>query len=383
MKPFFALATALAATTLPLSAMTIEKAPFGKTTDGVAVDLYVLTNDKGASVRITNYGGTITSVNVPDKDGKMADVVCGYNSVEEYIAGSPYFGCIAGRYANRIAKGKFTVDGEEYTLAVNNGPNHLHGGLKGFDKQVWEAKEIKKEDRVGLKLTYTSKDGEEGYPGTLETTVTYTWDNNNALRISYTATTDKTTVINLTNHSYFNLAGEGSGDILKHRVKLNCDRYTPTDETAIPLGELAPVKGTPFDFTKAHTIGERIGDDNQQLKWGKGYDHNFVINQEEPGKMTLAATVVEPKSGRLLEVQTDQPGVQFYTGNFLGGDNVGKGGKSYVHRGAFCLETQIYPDSPNQKGFPKATLAPGETYKHTCTYKFGVRKPKAKEKAAK
>jgi aldose 1-epimerase len=368
---------ALVALQISTSAMTIEKSPFGKTEDGTAVDLYTLTNDKGASVKITNYGGTITSINVPDKDGKMADVVCGFNSVEEYIKGSPYFGCITGRYANRIAKGKFTVDGKEYSLATNNESNHLHGGLKGFDKQVWTAKENKKDDRIGLSLSYVSKDGEEGYPGELKTVVTYTWDNNNALRIAYSATTDKATVINLTNHSYFNLAGEGSGDVLDHRVKLNCDRYTPTDETAIPLGELAPVKDTPFDFTKPLAIGMRIGDDNQQLKWGKGYDHNFVINQEEPGKMTLAAVVVEPKSARTLEVRTDQPGVQLYTGNFLDGTVTGKSGKKYEHRNAFCLETQIYPDSPNQKGFPKATLAPGETYKHVCVYKFGVRKPKA------
>ena len=325
-KSLFSVA-AIVALQVSTSAMTIEKSPFGKTEDGTAVDLYTLTNDKGASVKITNYGGTVTSINVPDKDGKMGDVVCGFNSVEEYIKGSPYFGCITGRYANRIAKGKFTVDGKEYSLATNNEPNHLHGGLKGFDKQVWTAEELKKDDGVGLSLSYVSKDGEEGYPGELKAVVTYIWDNNNALHIKYSATTDKTTVINLTNHSYFNLAGEGSGDVLGHRLKLNCDRYTPTDETAIPLGELAPVKDTPFDFTKAFPIGKRIGDDNQQLKWGKGYDHNFVINQEAPGKMTLAAIVVEPKSGRVLEVRTDQPGVQLYTGNFLDGTVAGKSGK--------------------------------------------------------
>jgi len=319
------------------------------------------------------YGGTVVAINVPDKDGKLGDVALGFDTLGEYEEKSPYFGCITGRYANRIAKGKFALDGKEFTLATNNDPNHLHGGLKGFDKRVWAAEEIKGDGFVGIRLTYTSKDGEEGYPGTLETTVTYTWNNDNELRIEYGASTDKPTVINLTNHSYFNLEGEGSGDILGHEAVFNCDRYTPTDETAIPLGKLAAVKGTPFDFTSAHPIGERIGADDQQIVWGKGYDHNYVINQKKAGEMTLAATVTAPKSGRVLEVITDQPGIQFYTGNFLDGVK-GKGGRVYAHRNAFCLETQVYPDSPNQKGFPKARLDPGEKYSHTCVYKFSVRK---------
>jgi len=357
-------------------AMSIKEKPFGKTEDGTEVTLYTLTNESGMTVSITNYGGIVTSIIVPDKDGKPGDVVCGYDKVEDYIAGSPYFGCITGRYANRIAKGKFTIDGKEYTLATNNGPNHLHGGEKGFDKKVWKATPKTTEKAVSLKLTYTSKDGEEGYPGNLKCTVNYSLGKtNNALRISYNATTDKATPVNLTNHSYFNLAGHGTGTHLDHKIMINADRYTPTDETAIPLGELAPVKGTPFDFTKLHKIGERIEAENEQIKFGKGYDHNWVINQEKPGEMTLAARVIEPTSGRVLEVRTTEPGIQFYTGNFLDGSNVGKGGKKYEHRYAFCLETQHHPDSPNQKNFPSTILKPGDTYKHVCIYKFGVRKP--------
>ncbi len=358
---------------LSVSAMKIEKAPFGKTKDGHAVDLYTLTNDKGANVKIATYGGTVVSINVPDKAGKLGDVALGFDNIPDYESKSPYFGCITGRYANRIAKGKFSIDGKEYILATNNGPNHLHGGEKGFDKCMWKANTVEEDDKVSLVLTYTSKDGEEGYPGTLSNKVTYTWDNDNALRIDYASTTDKPTVINLTNHTYFNLAGEGKGDILGHELTLNCDRYTPTDETAIPLGKLDPVKGTPFDFTKAHTIGKRINNDNQQLKWGKGYDHNFVINQKKPGELTLAATVHEPKSGRVLEVHTDQPGIQLYTGNFLDGSFSGKSGKPYKYRNAFCLETQVYPDSPNQKGFPNAVLRPGKKYSHVCIYKFATK----------
>ena len=355
--------------------MSLSEKPFGKTADGTEVTLYTLKNETGMTVSITNYGGIVTSIIVPDKDGKPGDVVCGYDKVEDYIAGSPYFGCITGRYANRIANGKFTLDGTEHTLAVNNGPNHLHGGELGFDKVVWKAVAKANEKAATLRLTYTSKDGEEGYPGELKCTVTYALPKaTNALRITYSATTDKATPVNLTNHSYFNLAGHGAGTHLDHSIMINADRYTPTDADAIPTGELAPVKDTPFDFTKAHKIGERIDAENEQIKFGKGYDHNWVINQQKPGEMTLAARVTEPTTGRTLEVRTTEPGVQFYAGNFLDGSNLGKGGKAYEHRSAFCLETQHYPDSPNQKAFPSCILKPGEKYSHVCVYKFGVQK---------
>ena len=390
MKKLAISAAILAATsTLSLAdhhKMSITEKPFGKTEDGTEVTLYTLKNESGMTVSITNYGGIVTSIVVPDRNGKPGDVACGYDSVEDYIAGSPYFGCITGRYANRIAKGKFSLDGKEYTLAVNNGPNHLHGGEKGFDKKVWKATPKSTEKAVSLKLTYTSPDGEEGYPGNLDCTVTYSVPKDqNALRISYKATTDKATPVNLTNHTYFNLAGHGAGTHLKHSVMINADKFTPTDETGIPTGELAAVKDTPFDFTKPHKIGARIEAEHEQIKFGKGYDHNWVINQEKPGEMTLAARVVEPTSGRVLEVRTTEPGIQFYTGNYLDGSNVGKSDKKYEHRYAFCLETQKYPDSPNQKGFPSSILKPGETYKQVCVYKFGVRKKKgegAKKKEA-
>ncbi len=354
--------------------MSISDQPFGKTEDGTEVQLYTLTNETGMSVSITNYGGIVTSIIVPGRDGKAGDVVCGYEKVEDYIAGSPYFGCITGRYANRIAKGKFTLDGKEYTLATNNDPNHLHGGDIGFDKKVWEATSLKDADSVQLILNYSSPDGEEGYPGKLDCKVTYRLPKNeNALHIDYQASTDKATPINLTNHSYFNLAGHGSGTHLDHEIAINAERYTPTDSTNIPTGELAPVKGTPFDFTTSHKIGERIDADHEQIKFGLGYDHNWVINQSEPGQLTLAAYVYEPTTGRVLETHTTEPGIQFYTGNFLDGSNVGKGGKVYKHRYAFCLETQHYPDSPNQKDFPSCILRPGEKYSHTCIYKFSTK----------
>ena len=355
--------------------MSISDKPFGKTSDGTEVQLYTMKNETGMTVSITNYGGIVTSIIVPDRDGKPGDVVCGYDKVEDYIAGSPYFGCITGRYANRIAKGKFTLDGKEYTLATNNDPNHLHGGDVGFDKRVWEATSVKDGDSVQLILNYSSPDGEEGYPGKLDCKVTYRLPKNeNALHIEYEASTDKATPINLTNHSYFNLAGHGSGTHLEHEIAINADRYTPTDSTAIPTGELAPVEGTPFDFRTSHKIGERINADHEQIKFGLGYDHNWVINQANPGELTVAAHVYEPNSGRTLETHTTEPGIQFYTGNFLDGSNVGKGGKVYKHRYAFCLETQHHPDSPNQKNFPSCILKPGEKYSHTCIYKFGTKK---------
>ncbi len=345
---------------------TVAKVPFGTNKNGQPVTLYKLINPKGAEVHIMDLGGTVTSVKVPDREGKLGDVVLGFDTVGDYEARSPFFGCITGRYANRIAKGKFSLDGKEYSLVTNNGPNHLHGGSSGFDKKMWEGKE-----GLGAQVifTRTSPAGEEGYPGALTTRVTYTWTDENALQIEYVCTTDAKTVVNLTNHSYFNLGGAGNGTILDHELTLQCDKFTPTDDTMIPTGELRDVAGTPLDFSQATLIGQRIGADFEPLKQGKGYDHNYIINGSGLRK---AAKVRDPKTGRTLEVFTDQPGVQLYTGNFLDGTVRGKGGKQYPHRGGFCLETQAYPDTPNKPEFPSCVLSPGETYKHTCIYKFGV-----------
>ena len=350
----------------------ITKAPFGKTGDGQAVDLYTLSNPSGMKAKITNYGGIVTELHVPDKNGDNGDVVLGYDKLSSYIEASPYFGCITGRYANRIAKGRFTIDGNEYKLATNNGDNHLHGGVAGLDKKVWSAKEVKGVGRAGIEFSYLSPDGEEGYPGNLHCKVTYWLTVQNEIEIQYEATTDKSTHLNLTHHSYFNLAGAGSGDILDHEVELFADKFVPTDATNIPLGELAPVKGTPFDFLTPHKIGARIGEKNQQLKVGLGYDHNWVINSTGKG-LELAARVTEETSGRVMEVLTDQPGIQFYTGNFLDGSNVGKGGNVYEHRNAFCLETQKFPDSPNNPSYPSSLLEPGQTYRHVCIYRFSTK----------
>ena len=350
----------------------ITKAPFGKTGDGQAVDLYTLSNPSGMKAKITNYGGIVTELHVPDKNGDNGDVVLGYDKLSSYIEASPYFGCITGRYANRIAKGRFTIDGNEYKLATNNGDNHLHGGVAGLDKKVWAAKEVKGIGRAGIEFSYLSPDGEEGYPGNLQCKVTYWLTVQNEIEIQYEATTDKSTHLNLTHHSYFNLAGAGSGDILDHEVELFADKFVPTDATNIPLGELAPVKGTPFDFLTPHKIGARIGEKNQQLKVGLGYDHNWVINSTGKG-LELAARVTEETSGRVMEVLTDQPGIQFYTGNFLDGSNVGKGGNVYEHRNAFCLETQKFPDSPNNPSYPSSLLEPGQTYRHVCIYRFSTK----------
>ena len=347
----------------------IKKNAFGKTAEG-QVDLYTLTNRNGIEVRITNYGGRVVSILAPDRHGKMADVVLGFDSLDDYLGSNPFFGALVGRYANRIAKARFTLDGVEYKLAQNNGPNSLHGGLKGFDKVIWAARELLK-DPPTLELTYVSQDGEEGYPGKLKAKVVYALTDDNELRIDYTATTDKDTVLNLTNHSYFNLAGQGNGDILKHEIMINADRFTPVDATLIPTGELRQVQGTPLDFRRATAIGARIDADDEQLKFGKGYDHNFVINRTGHG-LSLAARVTEPESGRVMEVLTTQPGVQFYTGNFLDGTVHGKGGKVYGRRSAFCLETQHFPDSPNQPKFPSAELKPGQTYHQTTVYKFST-----------
>ncbi|MBD2724646.1 aldose epimerase family protein [Hymenobacter armeniacus] len=346
-------------------------ASFGKTTDGTEVQLFTLANASGVKATITNYGGILTSLLVPDKDGKLGDVILGFDNVSgyqspEYQKAGPYFGALIGRYGNRIKGGKFTLDGKEYTLAKNNGPNSLHGGLKGFDKVIWQAEPASSADGQSLKLSYVSKDGEEGYPGNLNVTVVYTLTNDNALRIDYTATTDKATPINLTNHAYFNLNHGAGKDILGHEVTLPADRYTVVDATLIPTGELRPVKGTPFDFTTPHAIGERIA------QVPGGYDHNWVLNTATGSH--AAATVYEPTTGRTLEVTTDEPGIQFYTGNFLDGTLKGKGGTVYGKHAGFCLETQHFPDSPNQPKFPNTILKPGETYHTVSTYKFGVRK---------
>lgn len=340
-----------------------------------SIQLYTLKNSSGMTVKITNYGATVTSILVPDRDGKLADVALGYRRVEDYMnaVDKPYFGAIVGRYGNRIAKGKFTLGGETYQLAVNNPPNHLHGGVIGFDKVVWDAKPISAVGANALELSYLAKDMEEGYPGNVQVRVVYTLTNNNELKVDYHATTDKATPINLTQHTYFNLKGEGEGNILDHQLTLYADRFTPTDVTMIPTGEIATVKGTPLDFTQAKPIGRDIDADDQQLKFGMGFDHNFVINRPE-GDATLrpAARVYEPASGRVLEITTTEPGIQFYCGNFLDGRLKGKGGKPYVHRGGFCLETQHYPDSPNHPHFPSTILEPGKAYRSSTVFKFSA-----------
>jgi aldose 1-epimerase len=349
--------------------MSISKSDFGVTKDGLKVDLYTLTNANGAVAKITNFGGIVTELWMPDRNGQMEDIVLGFDKVGPYEEVSPYFGALIGRYGNRIGKGKFTLDGKEYTLAINNGENHLHGGLKGFDKVVWQAEPFQNDKGVGLKLQYLSADMEEGYPGNLDVKVTYTLTNKNELKIDYLAKTDKPTVANLTNHSYFNLAGQGDGKILDHKLMINADAFTPVDEGLITTGEIRSVEGTPFDFRDLTAIGKRIDADDEQIKFGGGYDHNWVLNKKSGG-MTLAAKVYEPTSGRLMEVHTDEPGVQFYAGNFLDGTITGKMGKVYPHRSGLCLETQHYPDSPNKANFPSVTLRPGQTYETTTVYKF-------------
>jgi len=347
----------------------IAKAAFGRTVSGEPVDLYTLRNAHGLVIRIATYGGTVVSLETPDRGGTKADVVLGFDSLDGYLGNHPHFGGIIGRYGNRIARGRFSLGGEEYVLARNNGENHLHGGVKfPFDRVVWKAKEL---PGGALELTYSSKDGEEGYPGNLSAKVTYTLTDADELKIDYEATTDKETVVNLTNHSYFNLGGPGSGDILGHELVIDAARYTPVREGLIPTGELAPVEGTPFDFRKATKIGARIGDAHPQLKLGGGYDHNYVLDGKG-GTLRRAARVVEPRSGRVMEVLTTEPGVQFYTGNFLDGSVKGKGGQSYGQRSGFCLETQHFPDSPNQPKFPSTVLRPGARYQTTTVYKFST-----------
>lgn len=352
----------------------INEDDFKGTHKGKPTALYTLKNRNGMVVQITNFGAKIVSIYVPDRNGNFGDIVLGYESIEEYIKGNPYFGAICGRYANRIADGKFVIDGKTYRLPVNNGPNSLHGGPEGFNNQVFDAMGVISTPKgEQVEMVYISKDGEMGYPGTLTLKVTYSVTDSNELRLDYVATTDKATHVNICSHSFFNLAGEGNGDILKHELTINADKFTPVNDVLIPTGELKAVAGTPMDFIKPEIIGKRIDDKFDQLAYGKGYDHNWVINRKKPGELTLAAVCYEPKSHRMMEVHTTQPGIQLYTGNWLDGSDKGKGGKSYGMRSALSLETQNYPDSPNKSGFPPTLLRPGEIYKHTCLHKFSVK----------
>ena len=352
---------------------TMKKQPFGKTSDGRDVELYTLTNKKGMEVAITNFGGIIVALKAPDRNGKFDDVVLGYDSLDGYLTNKAFFGALIGRYGNRIAHGKFALNGANYTLPKNDGDNTLHGGPEGFNKRLWTAKDASGAKGQALELTYMSKDGEEGFPGNLTVKVVYTLTAQNELTITYSATTDKETVVNLTNHSYFNLAGQGTGDILGHQLMIRGDHITAVDDTLIPTGELRPVKDTPFDFTHATAIGARINQDDPQIKVGKGYDHNWVLNAHGPHSPVLAAEAYEPNSGRVLQVLTVEPGVQFYSGNFLDGTITGKGGKVYKYRYGFCLETQHFPDSPNHPKFPSTTLKPGHAYSTTTVFKFSAR----------
>jgi aldose 1-epimerase len=354
----------------------LTRAPFGQV-DGKEVFLYTLTNTHGMEVRAMSYGATIVSLRVPDRNGQSDDVVLGFDAIDGYLAVEPYFGAVVGRYGNRIAKGRFTLDGQTYQLATNNGANHLHGGVKGFDKVVWAAEPFNRDGQSGVVFTHTSPDGDEGYPGTLNARVTYTLTPANELIVDYLATTDKATPINLTQHSYFNLAGAGTGDILNHQLTLDADRFTPVDATLIPTGDLAPVEGTPFDFRRATKIGARINADHPQLKYGTGYDHNWVLTRPDEGArqpaLHHAAKLEEPESGRTLDVSTTEPGVQFYTGNFLDGTLTGKSGRVYKQRYGLCLETQHFPDSPNHSGFPSTILRPGERYQSRTMFAFSAR----------
>jgi aldose 1-epimerase len=353
------------ATESGLPAPRASKTSWGRTADGESVELYTLTNQKNSEARITTYGGILVSLKVPDRAGALGDVVAGFDSLQGYLTPAPYFGAIIGRYGNRIAGARFSLNGVGYTLARNNGENHLHGGIRGFDKRVWTAKILSPQS---LELTYTSRDGEEGYPGNLSVAVTYTLTDTNDLRIEYSATTDKETIVNLTHHSYFNLAGDG--DVLAHEAVINADRFTPVDQGLIPTGELRSVAGTPFDFRGPKAIGERIEQKDEQLIFGGGYDHNWVLNRSGSG-LESAAKVRDPKSGRVMEVLTTEPGLQFYTGNFLDGSLQGKG-RVYTRRSAFCMETQHFPDSPNKPGFPSTVLKPGTRYETATVYRFST-----------
>ncbi len=353
---------------------TITKAPFGDV-DGQAVDRYTLTNCNQMTVKILTYGGILQEISVPDRRNKVANVTLGFDNIDDYVAMSPYFGCITGRYANRIAEGRFTLDGTTYQLAINNDPNHLHGGNVGFDKRIWAATPFQRSKAVGLELTYTSPDGEENYPGELTTKVTYTLTEQNEIVMDYHATTDAPTIVNLTNHAYWNLQGEGTSDIYDHVLELNAPRYTPVDPTLIPTGAIDPVAGTPLDFTKATAIGDRIRDGHPQLVIGRGYDHNWVLGRSNPNdtSLFLAARVGEPDSGRVLSIYTTEPGIQFYSGNFLDGTLVGTSGRMYRQGDGFALETQHYPDSPNHSNFPSTVLRPGEVYETRTVYKLSTK----------
>ncbi|MBX3746349.1 MAG: galactose mutarotase [Verrucomicrobiae bacterium] len=353
----------------PSGTPSIERQSWGTLPDGTPVDLYILRQAGGVEARISNYGGIVTSLIVPDRAGRLGDVVLGHDSLDGYLRASPYFGCLIGRYGNRIAAGRFTLDGVPYTLAVNNGPNHLHGGDRGFDKRVWKARARATLEGPRLSLTYVSPDGEEGYPGTLTVEAVYTLTRQNGLRLDFIARTDRPTIVNLTQHSYFNLAGRG--DVLGHVVHMPASRFTPVDSTLIPTGELRPVAGTPFDFRTPTTIAARVHLDDEQLRFGGGYDHNWVFDKR-PGQWTRMARVTEPASGRILDVWSTAPGLQFYGGNFLDGTIVGKDGQVYGHRHGFCMEPQHFPDSPNRPGFPSVVLRPGQTYLHSLEYRFST-----------
>jgi aldose 1-epimerase len=364
-------ARAAEASLAPVATPGVSRQPFGKMPDGTVVDVFTLTNRNGVEIKAISYGAIITAIRVPDRAGAFADIVHGYDTLDEYLKRHPYFGAIVGRYGNRIGKAQFSLNGQTYKLAANDGPNHLHGGVNGFDRFVWHAEPLP--EGSGVVFSRTSPDGEEGYPGTLKVRVTYTLTDANELAVDYEATTDKATPVNLTQHSYWNLSGHAAGDILAHALTLYADRYTPVDSTLIPTGELAPVEGTPFDFRKSTAIGARIGQAHEQLKFGRGYDHNWVLTRKGGG-LQPAARVVDPRSGRTLTVATTEPGVQFYTGNFLDGSGTGKGGVVYKHRTAFCLETQHFPDSPNKPNFPSTILKPGQTYRSRTVFTFGVAK---------
>lgn len=361
---------------MSITADSIPIHSFGSLPDGRAAHLYTLDNHQGLKAVISDFGGTVVKLETPDRAGKTVDVVLGFNALPDYETKSPYFGCLIGRVGNRIAHGKFYLDGKTYTLATNNDPGgvpcHLHGGKRGFDKVLWKAEPTTKDGLPALRLSYHSPAGEEGYPGNLDVVVVYSVTSDNSLAIDYTATTDQATPVNLTNHSYFNLRGEGDGTVLDHELTLQAARYTPVDKGLIPTGKIEPVAGTPLDFTQAHRIGERIGADNPQLKYAGGYDHNFVLDGE-PGKLRLAATVREPTTGRVMEVLTTEPGMQFYSGNFLDGSLTGKSGRPYLLRGALALETQHFPDSVNHPNFPSIILRPGEIYRTTTVYRFSAK----------